>query len=594
MACTLSLLNPFPDRDCGWLKSIERERQWHLCQAAHYFCSGTSPLKGGAHSLSAFLYGIPLFDAVLYTASYLACAIFDPTCMKKAYELAKKEGNQEGISLLQERITLTKEAPKQEYHMRTDLHQRMEEIFNQTERNYPLLIGDRGTGKTIAAKSFPGETIRIIDNIDQLSEQELKIALSAKGKVIGCCRSKGKHTPLLERKFTDLEVEQPTEEVSLKILKKRFPVAKEAHLKEAIILSKGGALPGRAVRLYDEAPNKEEIQAYAQKKYKIVTFSKEKLLGVEDFLESCVMGQDHVIKRIGPLLRNFGIGAKGSGALHFVGLTGTGKTEMAKAIAEWAYGSSENLLQVNMGEFTEPHSASTLFGASSGYVGHDKGGLIPERAKKGPFLLLLDDVHLGHPQVLKKIVQGICEEKKVLDPLTHQFVEMSQVIVVMTSNLGAEAIKNAVEPPPPSSWQFFSPTPINWKDPEVLETLVTPAIKKFIGGDEVLNRFISLPFLPIRGFEPLDKITEKFLEREKRMMQKKWGIAIEWTRNVIEYGSNFGWDLEKGVRPVRTFIAETLRDHINLFRLETPPEKGQVIQIDVQEKTLKLKLCQGA
>lgn len=559
----LTLSKPFPDK-CGWFEAVEREQEWHINQASHYITkmeeNRSLSFYALGHALIAFPYHVPLLNCLIYSITYIFYAAIDPHCMEKALNRARAEGNRGGIELLTKRLPeVPQPPPEPEAHIYADYHQRMKHVLeNQSFCNCVLLTGPAGVGKTTIATSYP-ENILVIDHLDEWEKSRVEAFLRRMENqpVIGCCRRKGNLEPLLDRHFTEIKVTEPDRESMLNIMKKAFPEATEGHL--AIAISKArGTLPGSAIHLYDEAPDKEQIVDFAHQKYEIPSFSEEKIEGLETYLKDRIKGQDQAIQEILPSLRNFARGRGTHTGLHFAGLTGTGKTEMAHVIAEWIYGSRDKVLQIDMGRHQHTHAEWTLLGSPSGLVGHEKGGIILERAKEGPFLLLLDDIHQSSPECISALIQRLCDKGKLLDPLTGKDIDMSHIFVILTSNFGAAEIREGMREG--TEYLLFRKPTINPTNYSVLLE-ITKKVERafFMGRHETLNRFRTVPFSPVVDEEVIDQVVEKFLDEEKTMHE----IEIEWSQEFIYWVTNtYGRNTEEGMRGIRYYIQNQLRDAI--------------------------------
>jgi ATP-dependent Clp protease ATP-binding subunit ClpA len=559
----LTLSKPFPDK-CGWFEAVDREQEWHINQASHYITKMEENRSLGlyalGHALIAFPYHVPLLNCLIYSITYIFYAVIDPHCMEKALNRARAEHNREGIELLTKRLPEVLEVPPEpEIHIYADYHQRMKHVLeNQSFCNRVLLIGPAGVGKTTIATSYP-ENILVIDHLDEWSNGRLEARLAQIGNqpVIGCCRRKGPLESILDRHFTTIKVTEPDRANTLEIMKKAFPRATEAHLRIAVSDARG-TFPGSAVRLYDEAPNKEQVADFARQKYEIPSFSEEKIQGLEAYLKDRIKGQDAAIQEILPSLRNFARGKGTRTGLHFAGLTGTGKTEMAHVIAEWLYGSRDKVLQIDMGRHQHTHAEWTLLGSPSGLVGHEKGGIILERAKEGAFLLLLDDIHQSSAECISAIIQRLCDKGKLLDPLTGKDIDMPHVFVILTSNFGAAEIIDGMREG--TEYLLFRKPTIDPANYSVLLE-ITKRVERafFMGCLETLNRFRTVPFSPVIDEEVIDQVVEKFLNEEKTMHE----IEIEWIQEFVYWVTGtYGRNTEEGMRGIRYYIQNQLRDAI--------------------------------
>lgn len=575
----LSFEKPFPDR-CGWWEAASHEQEWHINQAAHYISQmETSPVQGGwalCHAPMAFLYHIPGVNILLYIITYLFYTIYDPDCMRHALERAELEQNREGAALLNRRIAKEDTAIPLTF-IRQDYHDRIAQVLQQRFRNYPLLIGPPGVGKRTIARSYPGNLSYYF--IDGWSQTEIERIRSDQG--IAICTRMGEIENYLRDHFTPIPVKEADPATTMEILKAAFPGGDENHFNEAVRHARG-PLPGEAVHLYDEAPDKGSIAVYASEKYGIPHFSEEKIKGLENYLKARIKGQDHAIQSFLPALKNFARGKGAHSGLHFPGLTGTGKTEMAYIIAEWLYGSRKKLFHVNMGDYQTSESLWTLLGTPSGLVGYTEGGTIIERAKEGPFLLLLDDIHHSTLECVTTLIHRLCEQKMLFDPLTRRDIDCSHVFVILTSNLGADAIIEAMKTR--TEYMIFSKKGMDPSDYSTIKSLAIDAEHAFFKRRyESLNRLFTVPFAPIVDSEIIDHVTRKLIKKEKDFHDK----TLTWTDAFIHWVTDtYGKDLAQGMRGIRKYVEGPLRNALTETEGDTLKlcSKGKIKVVEDQSE----------
>lgn len=281
---------------------------------------------------------------------------------------------------------------------------------------------------------------------------------------------------------------------------------------------------------------------------------------VETFLRANIFGQNHVIREIAPLIENaihgWNVSGKPLGALHFVGLTGTGKTEMAKLIARCL---DIRFVHIDMSKYREAHSASTLVGAAAGYVGYDQGGKIQEEAKKGAMVLLLDEIDKCHPHVMSNLLLHLLEEGKMFDPLTRTMVKFNRTFVILASNLGSQAVIRAIRSPASRVW-CKRKVPTYQIDPRQILELVQPSLEQFVEGQyELLSRFVTLAFVPIMDIEVKQKIVSRFLQETQKWLMSEFKIVMQWKPSLVNYYVAL-IQPEKGGRAARSAIEVNLRN----------------------------------
>lgn len=202
-------------------------------------------------------------------------------------------------------------------------------------------------------------------------------------------------------------------------------------------------------------------------------------LTARDYLKRKVFGQEHVIDEVAKVFENIGFGFRGKGTLgnfHFVGPTGVGKTALAEAIAEFFFRSKERFLFVPMAQYQHAHMVSGLLGAAPGLVGFEQGGLITEKAKEGPFVLLLDEIDKAHPDIITALLQHT-EKGYIVSHNTQSFVSIEGCIIIMTSNLGSEELVHSM-----NRWR-----PINASDPEAVREVVEPVMQRHFSKNMIFS-----------------------------------------------------------------------------------------------------------
>ena len=269
-----------------------------------------------------------------------------------------------------------------------------------------------------------------------------------------------------------------------------------------------------------------------------------------------MVGQDDAIKTISHAIRRSRTGLKDPrkpiGSFIFLGPTGVGKTELAKAIAEYLFGDESSLIRVDMSEFMEKYSVSRLIGAPPGYVGYEEGGQLTEQVRRRPYsVVLLDEIEKASPDVFNILLQ-ILDDGILSDNLGHK-VNFKNTIVIMTSNVGARLISRG------KSLGFLVQDNTNQDYMNIKET-VTEEIKKTFN-PEFLNRIDE-----IIVFHPLDKpemrmILDLILEQGKSK-QVQQGFTVELTEKAKEFLLEKGFDPNLGARPLQRTIQKYLDDII--------------------------------
>ncbi len=306
---------------------------------------------------------------------------------------------------------------------------------------------------------------------------------------------------------------------------------------------------------------------------RLLSAESEKLLHLEEELRKRVIGQDEALHLVANAIRRSRSGLREGrrpiGSFLFLGPTGVGKTETAKALAEAIFNDEDAIVRIDMGEYQEAHSVSRLIGAPPGYVGFEEGGQLTEAIRRHPYsLVLLDEVEKAHPQVFNVLLQ-VLDDGRLTDGKGIT-VDFKNTIIVMTSNLGSdiisqnknrkwEEVKSEVEK---MLFQFFRPEFINRIDKVII-------------------------------FKPLDEkimldIAKNQLEKASQILSSQ-GIDLIYDKKVIDYLAKKGFDPVFGARPLRRLIEEELLDEVSLLIIEGKIRSGTKLELLVTGQKMSLK-----
>ena len=288
---------------------------------------------------------------------------------------------------------------------------------------------------------------------------------------------------------------------------------------------------------------------------------RQNLLSLEDDLRKRVIGQDEAISAVARAIRRSRAGLKDPkrpiGSFLFLGPTGVGKTELAKALAAELFGGVENLIRLDMSEYMEPHTVSRLFGSPPGYVGHDEGGQLTEQVRRRPYsVILLDEVEKAHPEVFNALLQ-IMDDGRLTDG-QGRTVDFKNTVVIMTSNAGSADMQRAVR-------IGFLPTKNEDSRDEHHEAIRSKAMEglKRMFRPEFINRIDQIVVFHALGRPELYKIVDLLLDQVRsRLSEQK--IELDISDEVRDLLLREGFDEEYGARPLRrtiqTYVDDTLAD----------------------------------
>ena len=296
---------------------------------------------------------------------------------------------------------------------------------------------------------------------------------------------------------------------------------------------------------------------------KISETENEKLKHLEDNLHKRVVGQDEAVSAVAKAIRRGRVGLKDPnrpiGSFLFMGPTGVGKTELAKALAEALFGNENNMIRVDMSEFMEPHSVAKLIGAPPGYVGYDEGGQLTEKIRRKPYsVILFDEIEKAHPDVMNMLLQ-ILEDGRLTDA-QGRTVNFKNAVIIMTSNVGARLITDKNKLGFSGRDEDENGKQNKQKEYETTKKEVIGELKKQFR-PELINRIDDIIVFHKLEDKDIEKIIEIMLAQvEKRLSVQ--GISINIDKSVKELIAKKGVDTNYGARPLRRAIQSMLEDKI--------------------------------
>ncbi|MCM1452014.1 MAG: ATP-dependent chaperone ClpB [Clostridium sp.] len=311
---------------------------------------------------------------------------------------------------------------------------------------------------------------------------------------------------------------------------------------------------------------------------KMVQSEKEKLLHLEAELHDRVVGQDEAIQAIADAVRRSRAGLNDPkrpiGSFIFLGTTGVGKTELAKALAEYLFDDENMMTRIDMSEYQEKHSVSRLVGAPPGYVGYDEGGQLTEAVRRKPYsVVLFDEIEKAHPDVFNILLQ-VLDDGHLTDNKGRN-VNFKNTIIIMTSNMGSQVIRD----------NFAKMTEDNrFETIEETKQQVLEMLKQTIR-PEFLNRIDEIIMFTPLNQQEIEEIVGLQVRGVKKMLERN-GVTLEATPAAIHYLAEEGYDPEFGARPVKRVIHRMVLNRLSKDILAGKVDKDRPIIIDVKDDEL--------
>jgi len=302
---------------------------------------------------------------------------------------------------------------------------------------------------------------------------------------------------------------------------------------------------------------------------------REKLLNLEKELHKRVVGQDEAIEALADAIRRSRAGLQDSrrpiGSFIFLGTTGVGKTELAKALAEFLFNDENSLVRIDMSEYQERHTVSRLIGAPPGYVGYEEGGQLTEKVRRKPFsVVLLDEIEKAHPDVFNILLQ-VLDDGRLTDN-KGRTADFKNTIIIMTSNIGSQLIQEEFSRMNPGNSEMLM---------EKTKNEVFDLLKKTIR-PEFLNRIDeTIMFKPL-SLNEIHQIVDMQLNQVKEMLAKN-DIKLTVTEKAIKWLADAGFDPQYGARPLKRIIQRSVLNELSKQILSGVIHKDSAIEVDADE-----------
>ncbi|MFF6636672.1 ATP-dependent Clp protease ATP-binding subunit [Streptomyces althioticus] len=307
---------------------------------------------------------------------------------------------------------------------------------------------------------------------------------------------------------------------------------------------------------------------------------KDRLLGLEQHLHQRVVGQEEAVRVVSDAVLRSRAGLSSPdrpiGSFLFLGPTGVGKTELARALAEALFGSVDRMVRLDMSEYQERHTVSRLVGAPPGYVGHEEAGQLTEVVRRHPYsLLLLDEVEKAHPDVFNILLQ-VLDDGRLTDS-QGRTVDFTNSVIVMTSNLGSEVITRR------GATLGFATGGAEADEEARREQILRPLREHF--RPEFLNRIDEIVVFRQLTPEELRQITDLLLESTRRRL-KGQDITADFTDAAVDWLAERGYEPEYGARPLRRTIQREVDNHLSRLLLDGRVREGGRVTVDAQDGRL--------
>ena len=306
---------------------------------------------------------------------------------------------------------------------------------------------------------------------------------------------------------------------------------------------------------------------------KMLQSEREKLLHLEDELHKRVIGQDEAIQAVADAVRRSRAGLQDPkrpiGSFIFLGTTGVGKTELAKALAEYLFDDETMMTRIDMSEYQEKHSVSRLIGAPPGYVGYEEGGQLTEAVRRKPYsVILFDEIEKAHPDVFNTFLQ-ILDDGRLTDG-QGRVVDFKNTLIIMTSNIGSSLIL---------------------EDPSLSDSTKEAVMKimKQSFKPEFLNRIDDIIIFKSLGLESIKNIVKALLKDTVEKLKDRH-IGLEFSDNVVEYLAKNAYEPQYGARPLKRFIQKEVETELAKKILSNEVKEKSDVLVDIENDNIVFKV----
>ena len=388
----------------------------------------------------------------------------------------------------------------------------------------------------------------------------------------------------LKEKIEQLKIEEQAEERKgnlQRVAEIRYGLLRQAEEELQGLTEKAAGAGARATRMLKEEVDEEDVARIVSKwtgipVSKMLEGEVKKLINMEDRLRQRVVGQDPALERVSNAIRRSRAGLSDPkrpiGSFIFLGPTGVGKTELARALAEFLFDDEHAMVRIDMSEYMEKHAVSRLIGAPPGYVGYEEGGQLTEQVRRRPYaVVLFDEIEKAHPDVFNILLQ-IMEDGRLTDG-KGRTVDFRNTIIIMTSNIGSAYLQAE-----------------NMRTAEDFEEAGKQVMNALHGHfkPEFLNRVDDIIIFRPLGKEQLVKIIELRLEDVRRLLADR-KISLELTDAAKDLLFSEGFDPNFGARPLKRAIQKLVQDPLALKILDGEVLHGDHIVVDADKRAGKMK-----